>query len=105
MLALNLWAIPRWGGLGAAVSTLVCEVMLLLASSVMLRRAFGPLLSIQAASACAGATIVGLVVLVGLRDMGIVASTVAALLGYGVALWCFRVATAADVLQAGRTIS
>jgi O-antigen/teichoic acid export membrane protein len=97
--ALNLWAIPQWGGLGAAVSTLVCEVLLLLASSVMIRRAFGPLLSIQAASACAGATIVGLVVLVGLRDMGTAASTVAALLGYGVALWCFRVATAADVLK------
>jgi O-antigen/teichoic acid export membrane protein len=97
--ALNLWAIPRWGGLGAAVSTLACEVMLLLASSIMLRRAFGPLLPMQAAPACVGATIVGVVVLVGLRDMGTIVATGAALLGYGVVLWCFRVATADDVFK------
>ena len=97
--ALNLWAIPRWGGLGAAVSTLICEILLLLASNVMMRRTFGTSLSIQDAPVCAGASIAGFFVLVGLHDAGAVSATLGALIVYGATLWVFRVATVADILK------
>lgn len=95
--ALNFWAIPRWGGLGAAVSTLVCEVMLLLVSSLLLHRTCGASLSIQGAPVCAGATGAGLLVLAGLHHVGVGTATLCALAVYGTVLWLFRVATAADV--------
>ncbi|SFL25673.1 flippase [Geodermatophilus ruber] len=40
-VALNCWLIPRWSYLGAAVATVVCEVGLLVAYAVLLRRAAG----------------------------------------------------------------
>lgn len=40
-VALNVYAIPRWSYLGAAVTTVVCEAALFLAYAVLLRRAVG----------------------------------------------------------------
>jgi O-antigen/teichoic acid export membrane protein len=96
---LNLWAIPRWGGLGAAASTVVCDGLLLCACGVMMRRAFGEGLSFQAIPACAGATLAGLLTFVGVRDAGALASTLAALVVYAAVLRVFRVVTASDVLK------
>lgn len=96
---LNLWAIPLWGGLGAAASTLLCEALLLSVCGVMMRRAFGAAFSIQAIPACAGATLAGLLTFVGIRDAGAVAATVAALALYAAVLWVCRVVTASDVLK------
>ena len=96
---LNLWTIPRWGGLGAAASTLLCEGLLLCVCAVMMRRAFGAALSIQAIPACVGATLAGLVVFVGVRETGAITSTVAALALYAAVLWVCRVVTASDVLK------
>lgn len=97
--ALNLWAIPRWGGLGAAASTLLCEGLLLCICAVMMRRAFGTALSIPAVPACVGATLAGLVTFVGLHDAGAMASALASLVLYAAVLWLFRVVTASDVLK------
>ncbi|MGY1779694.1 flippase [Geodermatophilus sp. SYSU D01036] len=41
-VGMNCWAIPRWSYLGAAVTSVVCEVLLLGAYAVLLRRATGP---------------------------------------------------------------
>jgi O-antigen/teichoic acid export membrane protein len=40
-VALNLYAIPRWSYLGAAITTIVCETVLLLTFVVMLRQVAG----------------------------------------------------------------
>ena len=40
-VALNCWFIPRWSYLGAAVTTVICEVGLLVAYAVILRRVAG----------------------------------------------------------------
>ena len=40
-MALNCWFIPRWSYLGAAVTTVICEVGLLVAYAVLLRQAAG----------------------------------------------------------------
>ncbi len=38
----NCWAIPRWSYVGAAVTSMLCEALLLGAYAVLLRRATGP---------------------------------------------------------------
>lgn len=40
-VALNCWFIPRWSYLGAAMTTIICETGLLVAYTVLLRRASG----------------------------------------------------------------
>ena len=97
--ALNLWAIPRWGGLGAAVSTLLCEGLLLCTCAAMMRRAYGAGLSIQAIPACVGATLAGLVTFVGAYDAGPMAAALASLVLYAAVLRVFRVVTASDVVK------
>ena len=41
-VGLNLYFIPRWSYLGAAVTTVICEVLLLVAYAILLRRVAGP---------------------------------------------------------------
>ncbi len=41
-VGLNLYFIPRWSYLGAAITTVVCECLLLVAYAVLLRRVAGP---------------------------------------------------------------
>ena len=41
-VGLNLYFIPRWSFLGAAITTVICECLLLVAYAVLLRRVAGP---------------------------------------------------------------
>jgi O-antigen/teichoic acid export membrane protein len=96
---LNLWAIPRWGGVGAAVSTLICEIGLLTAGSFMMVRYLGPVLSRATVMASGSATTLGLAVWLGLKPWGNVRATIAAGLVYLAVLWLLRVATTADITK------
>jgi O-antigen/teichoic acid export membrane protein len=40
-IGLNCWFIPRWSYLGAAMTTVICETLLLLAYATLLRRVSG----------------------------------------------------------------
>jgi len=96
---LNLWTIPRWGGIGAAVSTLICEIGLLMAGAFMMVRYLGPILSKATVMASCGATILGLAVWLGLKPWGELGATAAAGLVYAAVLGLFRVATTADIVK------
>jgi O-antigen/teichoic acid export membrane protein len=41
-IGLNIFLIPRWSYLGAAIATMICETLLLLAYAAILRRVAGP---------------------------------------------------------------
>jgi O-antigen/teichoic acid export membrane protein len=92
----NLWAIPRWGALGAGAATLASEVALLGFGAVLVQRELGILPSVRPILVGLGATAAGGAVLWGLRAAGPVPATLAALTVYGCLLIVFRVVTAED---------
>ncbi len=96
---LNLWAIPRWGGVGAAASTLICEVGLLMAGAFMMVRHLGLVIPRAIVLASCSAATLGLAVWVGLKPWGDLVATAAAGLVYVCVLWLLRVATTADIAK------
>ena len=87
------------GGRGAAVSTLICEVGLLMAGALMMARHLGPVLSRATVLASCSATTLGLAVWLGLKPWGDLGATAAAVLFYVAVLWLLRVATTADIAK------
>lgn len=93
----NLWAIPRWGGLGAAGATLVSEFVLLGCGAVLAVRVLGAVPSRHHILVGLGATAAGGIVCAVLSSIGAVLATVAGLATYGLLLHFFRIVTAEDV--------
>ena len=94
--ASNLWAIPRWGALGAAAATLASEIVLLLLGTVLACRELDKLPPLKPVVVGLSATVTGGVAMWLLQDGGPWLATLAALLVYGAILVVFRVVNAAD---------
>ncbi len=94
--AANLWAIPRWGALGAAAATLTSELVLLGLGVTMVWRELGIRPSFR--PVCIGllAVSIGGASLWLLQDFGPFLSTLGALVLYGGLLALFRIVTADD---------
>jgi O-antigen/teichoic acid export membrane protein len=92
----NLWAIPRWGALGAAAATLASEVVLLLLGTVLVCRELDKLPPLKPVAVGLGASIAGGVALWLSQEEGTWLATVVALIVYGGVLVVFRVVNAAD---------
>ncbi len=93
----NLWAIPRWGALGAAAATLASEVFLVLLGGALLWRRLGLRPAPRPGLASLTATAAGGAALWALWSWGPIAGTTAALLVYSGLLVGLRVVTAEDV--------
>ncbi|MEW6245955.1 MAG: flippase [Nitrospirota bacterium] len=98
-LALNLWTIALWEGVGAAVSTLVSEAVLLGVAAFLVRRYLRFSISLRVARSVFGAALLGGGLLYALWSTGAVPATAAALMGYGGMLLLFRVASTDDLLK------
>ncbi len=94
----NLWAIPRWGAIGAAGATLASEVALLGLGMVLVGRRLGIWPSLRPVFVGLGASAAGGSVLWALAAVGSVPATLAALLVYGGLLVLFRIVTADDAV-------
>lgn len=92
----NLWAIPRWGAVGAAGATLASELALLGFGAFLVRRMLGVLPSCRPVLVGLGATAAGGAALWVLGAAGPVPATLAALTVYGSLLILFRIVTSED---------
>ena len=92
----NLWAIPRWGALGAATATLASEVVLLVLTAVLAGKTLGMFFPLKPVVVGLSATVTGGLAMWLLQDGGPWLATLAALLVYGAILVVFRVVNAAD---------
>ncbi len=96
----NLLAIPRWGAVGAAATTLVSEVALVGLSAILVGRKLGILPSLRPVFVGLGATAAGGAVLWVLAAVvGSVPATLAALVVYGGFLIFFGIVTAEDAVM------
>jgi O-antigen/teichoic acid export membrane protein len=93
----NLWAIPRWGALGAAAATLASEVFLVILGAALLWRGLGLRPAPRPVLAGLGAAAAGGAALWALWSWGPFAGTAVALLVYSGLLVGLRVVTARDV--------
>jgi len=80
--AVNFWAIPRWGGIGAAVATLVSEAALLAAGVLLVGRSLGMVSPLRPIAIGFGATVSSGAVLWVLQGEGTLAGTATALAVY-----------------------
>lgn len=78
----NFWAIPRWGGIGAAAATLVSETALLAAGVLLVGRGLGMVPSFRPIAVGLGATVSSGAVLWVLQGEGTLVGTAAALAVY-----------------------
>ncbi|MEE8160339.1 MAG: oligosaccharide flippase family protein [Acidobacteriota bacterium] len=97
----NLWAIPRWGAVGAAGVTLVSQLVVLAFGLVLALHKLEFPLPHRSILIGLGATAIGWAVLNLLAPRGAVAATGAALCAYGAVLFVFRVLSKDDVVMAG----
>lgn len=95
----NFWAIPRWGGLGAAGAILLSEIAVGILGVVFARRSLGFTLPAQTVLGGVVATSAAAMVLWVLQPVGPMQATVAALVMYGAFLLLFRVVTTADAVM------
>lgn len=93
----NLWAIPRWGAVGAAVTTLVSEIVLLGLGAVLVRRELGIRFTLRSIMAGLSATTAGGIVLVLLGAVGPVPAVLAAFALYSGFLLLLRLITLEDL--------
>lgn len=99
----NIWAIPRWGPIGAATTMLVSEVVLAGMGAVLVKRELHMAPSSLTVLEIIGSASAGCLVLWGLESSGAVPSTLAALGVYGGLLFLCRVVTVEDIVKvAGR---
>ena len=91
--AVNFWAIPRWGGVGAAVATLISETALLVCGILLFRRRLRVSPETRTAFSILCATVVGALFLAFVRSAGLspLLTTTGALLLYGGLLVAFGV--------------
>ena len=92
----NLWAIPRWGAMGAAGATLVSELILLGCGAVLAARHLNFLPPLRPVLVGLGATAVGIGILWGLVPVDAALATTLAILAYGSLLMVFRIVTTED---------
>jgi polysaccharide transporter, PST family len=92
----NLWAIPRWGGLGAAVATLLSEGVLLLLGVVLVWRHLAIAPAWRPILVSLGAMTTGALILVTLRGLSPLMATSVALSVYAGLLIAFRALTGED---------
>jgi O-antigen/teichoic acid export membrane protein len=93
----NLWGIPRWGAVGAALATLVSEVALLGFATVLILRELTSFPSFRPALGGLAATVAGVFVLVVLKEIGPIPATLGALVVYCGLLALFRIITVGDI--------
>ena len=96
-VALNWLAIPRWGGEGAAMASLLCEVGLLIAGMWVLQRQWNIAPSIYTSLACGTATLCSAGVLTVLRPWGDLSATIGAVAFYAGLTLLLRIATTEDI--------
>jgi O-antigen/teichoic acid export membrane protein len=94
----NLWAIPRWEGLGAAAATLLSEAALLAFGAVFAWRRLAIVPSWRPILAGVAAATVGAATLMTLKGLGALFATGGALVVYGSLLFVFRALTRDDVI-------
>jgi len=93
----NLWGIPRWGAVGAAMATLISEVALLGFATVLILREPSSLPSFRPALGGLAATAAGVFVLLVLKESGPIPATLGALVVYCGLLVFFRIITGGDI--------
>jgi O-antigen/teichoic acid export membrane protein len=92
----NVWAIPRWGAVGAGAATLVSETVLLLAGAAVARGRLGLRLPLRPVLVPLGAAGVGGAALLALGAAHAVTATLAALTLYVAILVASRTVTGSD---------
>jgi O-antigen/teichoic acid export membrane protein len=92
----NLLAIPRWGAIGAAGTTLASEIALVGMGTFLVGTKLGILPSPRPVVVALGATVGGAATLWALASVGAVAATLSALIVYGSLLMLFGVVTTED---------
>lgn len=97
----NLWAIPRYGAAGAALTTLASEALLLCTGAWVLRRALATMADRRKIGAVLAGAAAGAGLLVWLAPLGEIVSSGAALAGYAAVLF----ATGVVGLRELRTVS
>jgi O-antigen/teichoic acid export membrane protein len=102
--AVNLLLIPSWGGLGAALATLISEAVLLLAGTILMWRRMGIRPDAQPLLACFGSTAASLGTLWGLWGWGSVPATSVAFAVYWVVAFLLRLVTPGDARRAAQGI-
>ena len=93
----NLWGIPHWGAVGAAMATLVSEVALLGFATVLILREVPLLPSLRPVLGGPVATAAGVFVLLILKGIGPIPATLVALFVYCGLLALFRIITVGDI--------
>jgi len=93
----NLWGIPRWGAVGAAMATLISELALLGFATVLILRELSSLPSFRPALGGLAATAAGVFVLLVLKESGPIPATLGALVVYCGLLVFFRIITGGDI--------
>src|SRR5437867_5783480 len=93
----NLWGIPRWGAVGAAMATLVSELAILGFAMLIIRRELALVSSFKPVLGGLAASVAGGVVLWLLRDVGSLFATLTSLLVYSSLLIFFQIVTSKDV--------
>lgn len=96
----NLWAIPRWAGIGAAGATLASEMALLALGTISIRRRLSIGLSSRPLVPLVFATAAGGGVLVATQGLGPLPATAAALAVYGALAFALRIVSGEDVMLA-----
>jgi len=85
-IALNLYFIPRWSYLGAAITTVICETLLLVVYAVYMRQVAGRSQLLQSVSLPGLATVPMAVAILATSDQGVILSGLAGMAVYGLTL-------------------
>ncbi len=97
----NLWAIPRWGALGAAGATLASELLIVLIGLALVWRLLAFPVPLRAGLVVLAAAGMGWAAMTHIQIYGALPATAAGLVTYGVVLVAFRIVRKGDVVTAG----
>ncbi len=98
-VGVNWWAIPRWGGEGAAMATVICETGLLAAGLWLLHHRWHIAISAHMILAAGLATLCSALLLTALRPWGDLSATIGAVTCYAALTLLLRIATTEDVAK------